>query len=139
MKKAILFTILLVVSAASFSQQTNPSQPLAHENYLKKSKNQQTVALVLLGSGFVVTVVGFVVASNHIWEDFFTGRESARGTGAAITALALMAGSVPVYIASRKNRRKAFSLSFTNEKRPYLYKNSLTNKFIPSLTLGVNL
>jgi hypothetical protein len=136
--KIFCLVLLFASTAGSCIGQTTKSTNTKND-YLKKSRNQQTVGWVLLGGGFVVTMVGVGVASNNFWEDIITGKESARGTGAAITGVAMMAGSVPLFIASGKNRRKAFSLSFTNQKLPYLYKNRLTNESAPSVTLIVSL
>ncbi len=136
--KIFCLVLLFASTAGSCIGQTTKSTNTKND-YLKKSRNQQTVGWVLLGGGFVVTMVGVGVASNNFWEDIITGKESARGTGAAITGVAMMAGSVPLFIASGKNRRKAFSLSIRNEKMHYPYKNSLLQKPVPSLSLTMNL
>jgi heme/copper-type cytochrome/quinol oxidase subunit 3 len=57
MKKIILFTLLLSVSAASFSQQTKSSPTLTRQDYLKKSGNQKFVAWTLFGSGAAVLAI----------------------------------------------------------------------------------
>ncbi len=137
MKIFCLIFLFTFTVGSCFGQATKSTN--TKNDYLKKSRNQKTAAWVLLGGGFVVTMVGVGVASNNFWEDIITGKESARGTGAAITGLALMAGSVPLFIASGKNRRKAFSLSIKNEKMHYPYKNSLLQKPVPSLSLTMNL
>ncbi len=130
----LLFTFTV---GSCFGQATKSS--LTKNDYFKKSKNQKIAAWVLLGGGFVVTMVGVGVASNHFWEDIITGSESERGTGAAITGVASMAGSVPLFIASGKNRSKALSLSKKNEKLHYPYKNNPIQRPVPSLSLSMHL
>ncbi len=55
MKKTMSCFLLLIVSAASFSQQTesNPSQSTPDIDYLKKSKHQKTAAWILTSAGTV--------------------------------------------------------------------------------------
>jgi hypothetical protein len=138
MKKAMFFAILLLVSAASFSQQTNPSQPFIREGYLKKSKSQKTAAWVLLGGGFAVTVVGVGITSNHLWDEVIYDTENTKGEGVVIAGLALMAGSVPLFIASGRNRRKAFSVSMKNEKIYFPHKNNPVPGSIHYLSVAIN-
>jgi phosphate/sulfate permease len=114
MKKNILFVLLLVVSTNAFSQQTNPSQKISGENYLKKSKNQKTAAWVLLGGGVALITTAFAVGMNDAAEDLagilFLGEEQqSSNTGEVLfyTGLVSMAGSIPLFIASSKNKRKA--------------------------------
>ncbi len=86
----------------------------------------------------MVTVAGISIAQNHLWDETFYGAENIKGTGALITGLALMAGSVPLFIASGRNRRKAFSISMKNEKMHYPYKNTPVQSAIPSLSISMN-
>ncbi len=135
--KKICFLLLLAFTASSCFSQVSTS-PQIQSEFLEKSKNQKTAAWVLLGGGFVVTVAGISIAQNHLWDETFYGAENTKGTGALITGLALMAGSVPLFIASGRNRRKAFSISMKNEKMHYTYKNTPVQSAIPSLSISMN-
>ena len=149
MKKIIVFTLLLIVSATSFSQQTTPSPALTKQDYLKKSKGQKTAAWVLLGGGFACTVTGYVIVKNSLTsgDNFFgisynTGeldKDFVAGEIIFFTGAAAMLGSIPLFIASSRNKRKAMSLSFKNETIPQLQKNSFVYSAVPSLTLKISL
>ena len=61
MKKIIVFAMLMIISAASFSQQTKPSPALTKQDYLQKSKNQKTIFYILAGTGGVMTTGGLIM------------------------------------------------------------------------------
>jgi len=135
MKKTILFAISLIMSAASFSQQTNSQTALTKEDYLKKSKNQKTTAWVMLGGGAAFILVGDLIGNSK--ESSF----SDAGTGfiiAGVGALSML-GSIPLFIASGRNKRKAMSMSFKNEMIPQLQNGNLVNRSVPSLSLKISL
>lgn len=136
MKKIILFTLLLTVSAASFSQQTNPSATLTKQDYLKKSNNQKFVAWTLLGGG----VIALALAAIDLDVCFGPGctKSSFPATAVGIGAVCIV-GSIPFFIASAKNKRRAMSMSFKNETIPQLQNGSFVNRSVPSLTLKINL
>jgi hypothetical protein len=47
--------------------------------------------------------------------------------------------SIPLFIASGRNKRKGMSLSFKNETAPQIQKNSFVYRTVPSLKLRLNL
>lgn len=134
MKKIILFTMLLTMSATSFSQPTTETATVK-TNYLQKSKNQKTTAWVLLGGGAALILVGDLIGNNK--ESSF----SDAGTGVVIAGVGAlsMLGSIPLFIASGKNKRKAMSMSFKNEMIPQLQTGSFVNRAVPSLSLKISL
>lgn len=139
MKKMIFFVTLLIMSASSFSQQTNSHPSLTKQDYLQKSKNQKTTAWVLLGGGAVLILVGDLIGNSK--ESSF----SDAGTGVVIAGAGVlsMLGSIPLFIASGKNKRKAMSMSFKNEMGPSRLlsgqKSSFVNRLVPSLSLKISL
>jgi len=115
MKKLIFFLLLLAVSACSFSQPTTTSISPVKIDYLKKSKHQKTIAWILAGGGLAIRATGYAIGVN---VDFF---DDSGVWGAIIllsTGAATMLASIPFFIASAKNKRRAMSLSFKNEKAP---------------------
>ena len=147
MKKIILFAMMLSMSAASFSQQTNSLPALTKQDYLKKSKNQKTAAWVLVGGGAALVVTGCIVWVNDVNKnaetdpfgviiDTYTNTSGYWIVAAGIVAAA---GSIPLFIASAKNKRKAMSLSFKNETIQQLKNNSFVNCSVPSLSLKISL
>ena len=96
MKKIFIGTILLITTIASFCQQT-----LTKQDYLKKSKNQKIAAHVLLFAGLPT----FLIAGSHSMNNLL---EKTPGSDAiAAVGLASMLGSIPLYIAAKRNKRKA--------------------------------
>src|SRR6188508_2002901 len=103
MKKSILYFLLLALPAVSFCQKTNDTIPAVKTDYLLKSKNQKTAAWVLLGGGTALIGVGFLIgdSKNSTFDD--------AATGAVLGGIGFLSaiGSIPLFIASGKNKRKA--------------------------------
>jgi hypothetical protein len=135
MKKIILFAMLLIMSASSFGQQTNSHPALNKQDYLQKSKNQKTIAWVMLGGGAALILLGDLIGNSN--ESSFNDA----GTGVVIAGVGAlsMLGSIPLFIASGKNKRKAMSMSFKNEMIPQLHNSSFVNRSLPSLSLKISL
>jgi high-affinity Fe2+/Pb2+ permease len=141
MKKISLFSMLLILSATSFSQQTNPSPALTKQDYLKKSKNQKTIAWILVGGGVGLVVVAIATTTVNDVVNSIGGDASGLNTSATlyviggITALS----SIPLFIIAGSNKRKAMSMSFKNEMVPQLQNGSFVNRSVPSLSLKISL
>ena len=136
MKKTILFVLLLTISAASFSQPINPSPTLTKQDYLKKSNNQKFVAWTVLTGGTIA------LALAAIDTDVCVGAGCTKNSFPAVAAgigAVCIAGSIPFFIASGKNKRKAMSISFKNEMTPQLHNVSVINRSVPSLSLRISL
>jgi hypothetical protein len=82
--------------------------------YLQKSKNQKTAAWILLSGGIVCAGIGVAIGVSQIDNmliSAFEGNNTNRGTGATIlfyAGSAMALGSIPLFIAAGKNKRKAF-------------------------------
>lgn len=147
MKKIILFPIILIMSSASFSQQTEPSTVFTKEDYLQKSKNQKTGAIVLLAGGGLLHVIGLSVWSDGFVSAFdFSNPDPNRGSselnaGGVLMIFGSLAvlGSIPLFIASGKNKRKAMNMSFKLQAIPQLKNGSFVSQPGPSFSLKINL
>jgi len=146
MKKTIAITLLLIVSASSFSQQNNPSPALTKQDYLKKSKSQKTVAWILLGGGVVMTSTAFAVGMNKIVNDLGCllcpdQPKSADGEVLFYTGLAAMAGSIPFFISSSKNKKRANNVSafFKMENRTFIQQQTVAITGYPALSFKIKL
>src|SRR5690349_17925632 len=121
MKKVISFAILLAIAINSLCQQVDNLKSIAKADYLRKSKNKKTAAWVLLGGGIAMGITGTIVYNNAYnkaaVEDpwFGTALETANinATGVLIATVGVLAavGSIPFFIASGKNKKKARSMS----------------------------
>ena len=145
MKKMTIFFLMLVVSTASFSQQTIEAPPVIQNDYLKKSKNQKTTAWIMLGSGAVL-VTGAILweyslALSSVWaapesDDINSGPDIL-----SLVGTASMIGSIPFFIASGKNKKKARAASvFIDFKKvPTIQQDRMRSQAIPVLGLKVSL
>ena len=147
MRQIIICTMLFLVSSSSFSQQTTSQPSFTQQNYLEKSKKQKKVGTVLLvvGAGLIATAIiiprgelvynGISVgpySDNKYKND---GIKSAFFIAGGLSAL----GSIPFFILSKKNRRKATIVSFKIEPTTHLYKQNLVYTSFPALRVKVNL
>ncbi len=129
MKKNIVLPLLLILSVTTFSQQTlNNDSPTTKADYLQKSKRQKKVARIMLGGGASFTVLGL-----HLKQYI--------GAGVIIAGIGVLSvlGSVPMFIASSKNRLRAMSLSFKNEPVTLFQKSNFVYRSVPSITLKISL
>ncbi|MBK9570256.1 MAG: hypothetical protein IPO53_10305 [Chitinophagaceae bacterium] len=151
MKKIIMGTMLLITANATFCQQNNPSPILTKQDYMNKSKHQKTAAILLFGGGFLMSATSLIIFTVKGSEDviniipgIITGDPEPQNhyTGATIlliTGATSMLSSIPLFIASGKNKGKSISLSLKNQIAPQLQKNSFVYRTIPSLTIKINL
>ncbi len=148
--------MLLVVTTATFSQQNTPFPTLTKQDYIKKSKSQKTAAWVLLGGGLTLSSIGAITAAPKAGEDIgyailllpnaLTGNlqpepqnNYTAQTILLIGGLTAMLSSIPLFIASGKNKRKAISISIKNATSPQIQKSSFVYRTIPSLTFKFRL
>jgi hypothetical protein len=130
MKKAAICTLLLILSFTSFCQDTQPSTPLTREDYLKKSKTQKVLGFVFLGAG-AITLISV------------SGGNTDLGTAGVLIVAGGLATltSIPLFIASGKNKRKAkdASLSFKFEKIQTIQPAGISFHSSPAISLKLNL
>jgi hypothetical protein len=147
MKKILFFATMFLISASSFSQQTNPEKAVTLQDYLKKSKNQKKAGSILLAGGAVLIITGIVIPKGDLTESGACvgslcdvkyendGIKSAFFILGSVSALS----SIPLFILSKKNRRKATSIGFKIENTVQLNKQSFVYTRFPSLRMKVNL
>ena len=153
MKIIIPFPLLLLFSLASFCQSTPNELPTVKTDYLKKSKNQKTAAWILLGGGFVLSTTSILIASPKATEDltyglagFLVGEPVPENNYTAesillITGTAAMLGSIPLFIASGKNKKRAMNMT-TNikmEKATIIERQSFVQSSYPAIAFKINL
>lgn len=128
MKKITFSVLLLSMSAVTFSQQTDPMPPLTKQDYLQRSKNEKQAAFVLLGIGGACIAIA---APGKV--DLGMAGALVIGGGAAII------GSIPLFIAAGKYKRKAMSMTFKNETVPLPQAGGFTNQPALSVTIKIGL
>jgi uncharacterized protein YxeA len=138
MKRIILSLILLLFVLNLFSQpQTNSNY--SRDHYLVKSKNQKKVATILLAGGAASILTGALIPKGESEGGFnpFYKNDGIKFTFVGIGTLSMLA-SIPFYIASSKNKRRANAakLSFNNQKVIFIQQNTFVLKTQPTLTLS---
>jgi hypothetical protein len=124
--------LLLLIFNSSFSQSTQEKSTASQNDYLKKSKNQKTAAWILVGIGSLSTLLGTI----QVNPDYGQNDNS---TFFLVGGLVTLGASVPLFIASAKNRKKAMSLTLKNETTQQFLNTRVKNRNIPSLNLKLNL
>lgn len=133
MKKIKLALLLSLFTMSTSAQQTTSSPSLTKSDYLKKSKKQKTIAFFLAGGGSIAWLVGASKYMNQ-GDNIDGGGEAAMIIGGT-AALA----SIPLFIISSKNKKKAMSMSFKNQRIPQLQDDSFVYRPIPSINLKIDL
>jgi len=153
MRKIIVYILLLVIPAVSFCQSIPNDVPAIKTDYLKKSKNQKTAAWILLGGGFALSTTSIVMASSKVTEDYvniiagvFSTEPAPQNDYTAenillITGTAAMLGSILLFIASKKNKRKAIDLTanIKMENVRMIQYQSFVQTSYPSIALKIKL
>ena len=147
MKQIVLFCLALGFSTASLAQYADTSKHTLPADYYKKSKKQKTAAWILLGSGTTLLIGGMVVglteATGEIIDAVVTGEDQSSFSAGALLATvgaAAMVGSIPLFIASGKNRRKAAaSVSFKMENATNIYQYTVSNARYPAIAIQIRL
>ncbi len=134
MKKAILCSMLLAIVYISFSQQTTTSPTLTKQDYLLKSKHQKTAAWILSGAGVLSTSLGSVQTNPD-----YGGSDNSGSTVLLVSGLTAIGGSIILFVASSKNKKKAMSMSFKTQSVPQLINNNFVYRYTPSLNLKIKL
>ena len=135
MKKIIICTLIFVIAAKAFCQQTKPSKPYTSADYLQKSKNQKSAGWVLLGGGTALVAGGLLIGNRK--ESSFDDA----ATGAVFGALGVISalGSIPLFLASGRNKRKAASLAYLKFENPLMVQAGTRFISYPAACLKINL
>jgi len=137
MKKTITYFLLLALPMSCFCQKTNDSVPSIKADYLVKSKNQKTAAWVLLGGGVALMGAGYLIgdSKNASFDD--------AGTGVVLGGIGFLStiGSIPLFIASGKNKRKAMKATafIKMEDGKRTHNQSFVQTSYPAITLKIKL
>jgi len=146
MKKITICLLLTAMAHFSFSQQTSTTTSKVETDYLKKSKKQKKIGWILIGSGAAMFVVSAIIPEGELTDEInytclcknIHENDGIKGGFIVVGALSML-GSIPFFIASGKNKKRAASISFINERITQLVKSSFVYRSIPSLNLKISL
>ncbi|MBK7560470.1 MAG: hypothetical protein IPI68_02885 [Chitinophagaceae bacterium] len=136
MKKNIVFAILMITTTTTFGQQTIPNPSLSKQDYQQKSKHQKTAAWILVSGGSLCAMLG-TIQFNFAGSDGEVNNSNS--TVFLVTGLAAIGASIPFFIASSKNKKKAADISFRMEKGPQVQQGSFVFRSYPALSFRINL
>ena len=146
MRKTIMCTILFLIALSSFSQSTNSQPAFTQQDYLEKSKNQGRAGLIVLAAGVGLWVTSAIIPKGEVVVEGFNlgiidtnkykndGVKNAFFVAGTLTVLS----SIPVFISSGTNRKKAMSVSFKNENAFVMHNQTLVNTSVPAIGMKVN-
>jgi hypothetical protein len=143
MKKITAIILILIISGPVFSQQSDTVPVLNRQYYFTKSDNQKKAAKILLVGGAVISGVGFGIVLSHLDGLFDPNQPPPRNNGKLADVLGygglvIAAASIPLFIASSKNEKKAMSMSLDNQIMQQLQGNNFVYRAVPVLKLKIS-
>jgi hypothetical protein len=148
MKQTLFVGLLLSFAITALCQPTNTPVSPVQTDYLKKSKHQKTVAWILLGGGAVFATTGLAIGINSALNEFgtiiTTGHEDKSFVAGEVlfyTGIVSMLGSIPLFIISSRNKRRANTSSafFKMEPIPVMQQTSFISRRYPAISLKISL
>lgn len=147
MKPLLLFCLAIHVCIILPAQRVDSLAIKPSTDYLKKSKSQKTAAWILLGGGTLLATIGAGIttadATEVVLTGLFTGEEahtSSAGPILSLVGLTAMVGSIPLFIAARKNKKKAAaSFSFKMENATQVNRLAFVKSQYPAVAYRIRL
>ena len=131
--KAILLVLTIALATNLYSQSsTNNKQML-----LEKSKSQKTAGWILLAGGAALGVTGAVVFANSEFLSESDGNTDLGGFMMLGGSVAMLI-SIPMFISSANNARKAATLTIGTQKLLIPHAGKTALQLQPSIGLRIN-
>jgi hypothetical protein len=131
MKSLIFFTVFMLLTTNLWSQ-NSVVVPYSKEYYLQKSNNQKKTGWILLGGGAVLATVGGIGFSENF--GIFTDNTTGDGYGFMfLTGVISGLSSIPFFISSGNNARRAATITFYLNPSLNAKSNSLVQNYQPYL------
>ena len=142
MKQILLFYFVLGFTTTSLAQYTDTTKHNLATDYLQKSNKQKKAGWILLGGGAAMTGIGIIVGATAAADELITGDSNGLDAATILIPVGLlsMAGSIPLFIAAGKNRRKAAaSVLFKLENATTIYQWAVSNCLYPAVAIRFHL
>ncbi|HUS01191.1 MAG TPA: hypothetical protein VMY77_05665 [Chitinophagaceae bacterium] len=148
MKKIFFCMLIFWVINLPTNAQTNNLMSTRNDHkpdadfLLQKSKNKKKVAWIMAGGGSTLLLAGIIIPRGEVIRDNIWWPEYKNDgikQSLALTGILSMLGSIPFFISSHHNKKKATSLTFKNEPVQQINNKSIAYRNIPSLTLQFKL
>ena len=144
MRRLYGLIFLMAFGIYSHAQQIPADTVKTRAYYLAKSKSQLTAGWIIFGVGAAATLTGVIVKTAQVSFYIVTiGTSSYNSNAPAILMIAggaCMLGSIPLFISSHDNKRKAIELSIApkmeeNGELVQMY----TGRYQPAISIKLNL
>jgi hypothetical protein len=139
--RTIFFCLLVILSTG-----TNAQEPMLNKtDLLAKAKKQNTTGWVVFGTGFTITSIGLIMVTNEVKNDLYNifspekQKNSSAGTVLVIGGAAGMLSSIPFFLVSSKNQKRAAIAFLKLESQHELKKASFVTSSFPALGLRISL
>ncbi len=123
MRAIVFISICLLLCGNTFSAQVKQQDSIqVSNNYFEKYQRQKKTANIILGTGSVLALSGFIVASTDSGTrgSLFFSTNQIVGLILIISGVTSALVSIPFYISAEKNKRKSLTIQPTfqleNEK-----------------------
>ncbi len=141
MKKILLLYVLIITVLFSTGQIITSPPQLDREHFFSKSQKQRTGAIVAVSAGTLLMISAFIVAGDDL-DGLFDSMDKKNSDLSDILffgGLSVAAASIPLLIASKKNRNKAISLSYQKKPVSMLMHKKFIQQQMPDLTITISL
>jgi hypothetical protein len=147
MKKILIILVTLFCTTNSFAQQTGGNLPTLKDEYLLKSQKQKKTARILLIGGAGLVVTAFAIPRGElVYDGICIGiycsdeyKNDDLKTAVLLAGGATMLGSIPFFLASKKNHKRAASVSVKTERAIHSYSQRLVRTSFPALAIKLQL
>lgn len=129
MKKISICIMMLILSATTFCQNAQSSKPKTRKEYLALSRSQKVGGFILLGAG--VTTIALISRGNTSFDELPI---------LAVLGAAATVGSLPLFIASGRNRRRAMnaSTSLKFEEAQFIRRSQICFRAFPAVSVKIS-
>lgn len=144
MKKLFLL-LLLALPGLLMAQQVQEPNKWTKDNYLRKSKNQKALGVVMVSGGGLLATIGLIISRSDLGNglDFDSSNDNPQKEKTANALLYTGGGmlllSVPVFVSSIKNKQRAAAISINSRSQPVLHQNGITTRRMPVLSFTISL
>jgi hypothetical protein len=142
MRKFIIFMMLLNLAFNSFGQMKRQVPILTSDEYMEKSKKQNTAGWIALGGGAALLTIAKVFPAGEFVSNGFGGpthkNDGIRMLSGIVGFISVLY-SPALFIESGRNKRKAMGVSFKMDNVPQLQKSSIVYENVLSLKLKISL
>lgn len=142
--KQISFSLILLIFVYNVFSQTPLNPPISKEEYLKRSRDLKTIGWVLVGAGTCVGAIGITLERGAVkdpggWFSPATYENDTTREILIVGGVALIAGCIPLFHMATKDKRKAATIGFNNQRLLFPQGNAFVSKTQTTMTLRIGL